>query len=211
MYFIAAVGIAFQVLAIYYDDFYSLPELPPFAYFIPLYFIISFQRWKRHEQLFSIKWNTEKQVESIQRERHNHNNHVRNDFQGKLLYSPVNGEVIVYYSHSAYTLCKLFFGRFMSLFLFSLCIIGTLISFAGIYYARYQLRKFDSIAFYVQYIASGGNAFISMLYNQVFSFIGYEITALENHRTDENYEFSYSGTFWLLSYFILFNFSEQSR
>lgn len=195
MYIIAIVGVAIQFLTIFYNDFYSIPELPPFAFFIPFYFIFAIQRWKRQEQIFAMKWNTRKQLEPNNLERLNHNNYVRNDFRGKLLYSPVNGEVIIYYSHSMKTFCKFFLGCLLSILILTLCIIGTLISYAGIYYARYKLRQINSISFYVQYIASGGNAFISILYNQIFGFIAYQITGLENHRTDENYEFSYTGKF----------------
>lgn len=141
-----------------------------------------------------MKWNSNNQIKALERDHFNNNSRIRPDFRGRFIHSPVNGELIMYYGDSWDIIAVVAVRRALSLLIFGLCIVGVLISTAGVYYGRYQLRQFNSIAIYVQYIASGGNCLVNLLYNLLFSHIGYWITILENHRTDDSFYSSYSGT-----------------
>jgi hypothetical protein len=140
-----------------------------------------------------MKWNTKSQWKRIEENHYRSNNDVRFDFFGKVVLSPVNGAPLVYYSHSGANQFRLIMGYLFSFFVFSLGIAGTLVSLAGIYYARYQLRKFTALEPYVQYIASGGTGMIIIVYSSLFSHVCGFITNYENHRTDYNFQYSVTG------------------
>jgi hypothetical protein len=182
------------VLSILFNNFNSLAQFPPFAALIPFYCIFIFQKWKREEQLYSLKWNSSHQIEAIDKANHHtSNNDIRPEFFGAIIPSFINGKPIVYYNKTFFFgKIRCFFGLFLSFMLFFFCIVGSLVSLAGIYYGRYQLRKHyqEGLGGYVQYIASGGTGFVIIVYCSIFKYVNYMITELENHRTNQNYYFS---------------------
>ena len=199
------VGIAFQVLAIYYKNFSSLPELPPFAFFISFSFILTIQSWKKSQQIFDMKWTSNPEK--------NGNftwfgaSPARSSFLGKIIYSPINGYPMVFYSDSWLLGSRIFLSGLGSFLLFSLSIISILVSMSAIYYVRFRLRRYDELFSWVQYIASGGTGFVIILYNNIFHHICTFATNLENHRTEEEFLNHYSGHFYVSIYQnVLFNF-----
>jgi hypothetical protein len=197
LWFLAAIGIAWEVLSILFNNFNSLAQLPPFAFFISFYCIFIFQKWKREEQLYSLKWNSSHQIEAINKANHHtSNNDIRPEFFGAIIPSFINGKPIVYYNRSFFFgKIRCFFGLFLSLAIFLVCVLGVLVSFAGIYYGRYQLRKHyqGDLGGYVQYIASGGTGLVIIVYCSIFKYVNYMITEFENHRTNQNYYLSLTG------------------
>jgi hypothetical protein len=191
-----AVGIAFQVLIILAENYSNLPLLAVFAFFIPLSFIYIIQSWKNTSQILAMKWNTTSQLASYEQNKDCDQNRIRNTYFGKMIYSYVNGNIIIVknYSQNIYNCfcswnkCSEIMHRLLSLLVFLICILGVLVSVAGVYYARYQIRKLDVIPhIYIQYTTSGCNAFVSMVYNHFFYYVAMATTSIENHRTDSSF------------------------
>ena len=177
-YFIAMVGIAFEAMAIYYDE-YSRPEIPTFSFFMMGYVITMIQFWKREEKINALKWNT---MGCSFRDDLLAAHDFRPQFYGVKMKSYVDGTDILYYPSSKRSALYV-----ASSFAMILCIAFVLIAIMATYYARLQVSH-TIVAPYEQWVASGITAFQIIICSSMFSLVSWDITEWENHRHDKEFE-----------------------
>ncbi len=190
-YFIALVGVAFQAVALYYNQ-YSRPEIPTFSFFMMVYVITMIQYWKREQQLNSLKWNT---LGSSFHDEILAAHDFRPQFYGVKIKSYVDGSDILYFPSS-----KRFVLYMASTFVLLICIAVVLIAIMATYFARLQISH-TIVAPYEQWVASGITGIQIVVCSNIFSVIVWDITEWENHRHDKEFESSVIGKPILLSKF----------
>lgn len=182
----ALVGIAFQISTLTKGNF-SRPEIPVFGYFASLWIIFVSYYWYNHERVFYMQrgvYDSKYEVDETDEDLP-----VRPEFRGVLIKSYVNGQDIIYF-HTASRRYRI--GLSVVIMLLLICLMAAITGV--IYYIRHLLydtyvQQDDGIELYAsQWLVSLINAVVIEVCNKAFSIIVFNITDIENHRTDAAYE-----------------------
>ena len=178
------VGIAFEVLALYYRDF-TMPELPAFAFFISIWGLTLHQYWTRIEQITAMKWNmigTEEKT-ALKDE-------ARYHFYGTAVKSHINGKDSVYFRSSKRT--GLYF---VSTILICIVILICLATTAALFYVRHIIQGDSNIAPYADWITPAMMSLQITIANRVLYTVAAVLTEGENHRLEADHDFALTGNF----------------
>jgi len=175
------VGIAFQVMAIYFDD-YNRPELPAFAFFISLWTVTMVRYWQRVQKVTAMKWNmTGVAARVAEREE------VRYEYYGTHVKSPIDGKDTIYFHHAKRR--GLYFVSVLFMLLAIVICLGTV---AALFYVRHIIRdqKDSEISQYDQWITPAMLSLQITIANRVLYSLAAQLTHFENHRLDLDYDTS---------------------
>jgi len=168
------VGVAFEIAQLVLQDF-SRPEIPIFSVFMVGWGILVLIFWRRKEKELSMMWGTageDKRTRPV----------IRDEFQGILMKSHINGDDILYYS-PAVLACLGFFAILCT----TMLVIITLALVVSLYVIKYQLAN-TIVGYQAQWATSGITAFLVSIINVFYSQLAIWITNAENHRTEKSYE-----------------------
>ena len=181
--FPVAIGIAFQVLAVYYDD-YNRPELPAFAFFISVWALAMTRHWKEEQQITALKWNMTGVSKHIaEREE------VRYDYYGTQVKSSIDGRDTLYFPAAK----RVGFYAMSCVFMLATLILA-LASVIALFYVRSLVREEGSgVADYDQWITPAMLSAQITLANRAIYHIASALTRLENHRLDQDFDFALTG------------------
>jgi hypothetical protein len=173
------IGIAFQVLAIYYDN-YNRPELPAFAFFIAVWALSMARYWKKVQQITAMKWNTIGVSQHIaEREE------VRYDYYGTEVKSSIDGQDTLYFRASKRS------GYYCVSGILILCTMGLCLgSVTALFYVRSLVRAEDSVTDYDQWILPAMLSVQITIANRAIYIIAAALTRMENHRLDEDFDYA---------------------
>jgi hypothetical protein len=171
----AIVGVAFQATAITFDH-YSRSEIPVFAFFLIFWNITAVQWWRKKQYMLGLKWNTlGSDMETRMK------GHVRYQFQGIHIKSPIDGKEMLYYPASRRWQCY-----FLSFVILVICICAALVGVGAIYYYARPRISDTIVAPYEQWVISGGTALQIMICNYLYYYIALFSTDWENHRLEKD-------------------------
>ena len=179
--FPAFVGVAFQVLNIYYSDF-SRPENECFALFLSLWAVFMLGSWDRKEKEIALRWGTlgyDLEKEEV----------IRAEFTGEVINGYIDGSPMIHFNPTfAYRLIVCTF----TVVVFACAImVGSVL---GIYVLRKLLFSTTIVSKFAHFAVSAGHAVFIVLCNYLIQFFAKWLTNIENQRTEAAFEDSLSGT-----------------
>jgi hypothetical protein len=188
-----AVGIAFEVLQLYFDG-WSRHETPVFAYFTALWLIVLNHRWIFKEYILGIFGGSYSRTPLLEERRPQH--------YGVLLASTVDGTDDVYFPiASRHTLLAI------TSILCGIIVFGIIGASSGIYYIRYLVdpgTDHHLPAGWTQWIAAIVTAAFIVIAGPFFKSLAKRTTLWENHRTDLEVEKYFGVKLFIFKFTLLF-------
>jgi hypothetical protein len=190
----ALVGIAFEVLQLYYDG-WSRHETAVFAYFTAFWMVVLVHRWTVKEGVLSIYFGHYSRTPEVEERRPQHT--------GLDAVSTIDGSPDIYYSHASRR-PWLVLSWFIWLFFVVLIVAGS----SGIYYVRFLLSQksldINQPPGRVQWIAAAITAACIQVAGTPLWRIARNLALMENHRTDSDVERSFAVKLFGFKFTLMF-------
>jgi hypothetical protein len=167
------IGLAFQVV-VWVTLNFSHPVLPFYSLIVTVWSIVMLEFWKRTQSTVALEWGMTDFEQSEQ---------DRPEYQGNTIKSYIDGKDMIYYPPAkARNLLRI---TRTVVFSFVSIAIGIV---AAIYIFRFYLQARNDTSNIASLVASVLNTIQIQVFNIVYNNVARQLTDLENHRTDSEYE-----------------------
>lgn len=186
LYAPSIIGIAFEVVSIYYSDYKYEPEILAYALFLMFWSVLLMRYWKRREHYMAMQWisQSERLVKPLPKIK------VRFEYNGIEETSYITGKPERL--ESSFRLSP-FLPLTVSFLL--MVVVTALATVVALYVLHLQLALTGSLSYWeAQWIISAINAVLLVISNSLYYRLAVLLTNVENYYTDVDCERAIIGT-----------------